>query len=783
MSTTNTNVPDVFEQLLATGHFTTHEARERLERVRVFVQEKGGCSVDCHALAQQLIAFHCDLNSLLAALLFCAGVDMERDATHVRDSFGADVLSIVRGLITLDRLRPDVSKTDTETLRQMLLVMARDLRVMLIFLIYRLHLLEHMHVVSESQRKRIASEAMHLYAPIASRLGMYSLKWQLEDHAFIYLHPEMAHEITVQLERFGAERRALLDAIQQELTGHLGVHGFSARVSGRIKSMYSIYRKMKRKNISSIFDLYDIFAVRVIVPTVYEGGNTGREMTGHLYTVLGLIHQKWTPLPDRFKDYVAVAKPNGYQSLHTTVLVSSQARLDQPLEIQIRTERMHREAEHGVAAHWLYEDTDSASTQYSREELLSQVQQDTEDGVGSGRLQKQISWLRGLMRMQETTDAQSGEHAGEHAGEQGDADVNADVDARGDHHRSDFQLDLFADRIFVFTPRGDVKDLPIDATPIDFAYAVHTDIGHRCSMARVNGVIVPLSHPLKNGDVVDIVLKPKPLPKSEWVSFVKTASARQKIKIWFNSQNRDLSFRQGRDALNKHLRRLSEPLLDDRLTLLKMYDGAPQSLSQRRRIVETIGNGTVSAYTIIRKLFAPEQLMEPVAPPPLKIVQGSARPEDKILLGGEAGLPVRLAQCCAPQEHQPIVGYVTRQYASIHRADCAHLHSCNPARILDARWRAKDATAYAARYVVRVLVEAVNRIGLIRDLTTVTADLNINILDFALRSQTENTIMRSLLLEVSGYEQLDELMQRMERVTGVLQVIREVSRPSKGHVA
>lgn len=696
-----------------------------------------------------------DESTLISGLIFSSRISLEGHASEIEKLFGSGVLKILQALAKIKHLRPDFERNDTEVLRQVILMVAEDLRVMFVCLADILDDVQHIEDVPVDQRKRLTEESLKIYAPVASRLGMYSLKWQLEDLAFKALNPFQYNHIQQQLEKVGEERKGALDAFQNELKDFLSQHEVACRITGRTKSIYSIYRKMRKKSTDLILDLHDIFAVRVILPTKFDKDSVLAESMETLYSVLGLIHNKCTPLPGRFKDYIAVPKPNGYQSLHTSILTTSSGLKNQPVEIQIRSEKMHREAEYGIAAHWLYEDTRGRSTAFDKEDILTFVDSAAEgDGeVQNKKLKRQIEWLRGLIKVQEE-------------------DVVEGEEIRVDSDLNEYKIDIFQDRIFVFTPNGEVKDLPVGSTPIDFAYSVHTDIGHRCAMAKVNGHIAPANASLKNGDVVEIILKPKPNPRPEWLSFVKTNSAKQKIKVWFKSQNRELSFREGKELLNKQLRRLNKAGLDDQLSVLKQYGEKTLSVSERQKIVEDIGNGSVPVGAVIKKMFHQNELMQPLVPVPLKEIPASAPLDSRILLGGEAGLPVRLAQCCTPAEGESIVGYVTREHASIHKIDCAHLQSSNPARVLEARWVSSlpDATQ---KYSVRVLVEAVNRIGLIRDITSVVADMNVNILDFTLKHQDEKYVVRSLLLEVDGYEQLDDILSQLENTTGVLSVMRE----------
>ena len=740
----------------------------RLQAADRFVSTCRGARIERgYRVLNGLLNLRPDETTLVSGLIFASRIVFDEHTVEIETLFGPGVVKILQALAKIKHLRPDFERNDTEVLRQVILMVAEDLRVMFVCLADILDDVQHIEDVPVDNRKRLTEESLKIYAPVASRLGMYSLKWQLEDLAFKALNPFQYNHIQQQLEKVGEERKGALDAFQRELKEFLTQHDIGCRITGRTKSIYSIYRKMRKKSTDLILDLHDIFAVRVILPTKFGKDAMPAESMETLYSVLGLIHNKCTPLPGRFKDYIAVPKPNGYQSLHTSILTTSAGLKNQPVEIQIRSEKMHREAEYGIAAHWLYEDTRGRSTEFDKEDVLTFIDNpsDKNGEVQNKKLKRQIEWLRGLIKVQED-DVPLRDASG---------DVAEGEEVRVDNDLHEYKIDIFQDRIFVFTPNGEVKDLPVGSTPIDFAYSVHTDIGHRCAMAKVNGHIAPANAALKNGDVVEVILKPKPNPRPEWLSFVKTNSARQKIKVWFKSQNRELSFREGKELLNKQLRRLNKAGLDDQLSVLKKYGAKTLTVSERQKVVEDIGNGSTPINAVIKKMFNQDELMQPLIPVPLKVIPDTAPLDSRILLGGEAGLPVQLAQCCSPKEGESIVGYVSREHASIHKIDCGHLQSSNPARVLEARW-VSSLTSDAQKYSVRILVEAVNRIGLIRDITGVVADMNVNILDFSVKHHDEKYVVRSLLLEVNGYEQLDDILSQLENLTGVLSVMREETR-------
>lgn len=665
--------------------------------------------------------------------------------------FGKNVANLLSGIKDLKEIKDHVKESDVDTLQKMFLAVAQDLRVVLIKLAARLVTMEDLSYLSVEDRKKLARETIDVYVPVAARLGVYTLKSQLEDIAFKYLYPEQYQNINEQLSDMGILKGAIIDDVKKELESFLKSNSVEAIVEGRLKSISSIYRKLKKKGRTSVSEIFDIFAIRVILPTRMRGSLESHES---LYSVLGLLHSKWVPLANRFKDYIAVPKSNGYQSLHTTVLGLGPRGYSRPVEIQIRSERMHKEAEYGIASHWLYESTSGFSTTFDRDEFLKYMRK-KDEGKGTdeseAKHKRHVEWLHGLAKLQENLQSKGGA-------------------------RDELKLDVFDDRIFVLTPQGEVKDLPVSSTPIDFAYAVHTDVGHRCAMAKVNGAIVPLDHELKNGDIVEIVLKQKSNPKPHWLSFVKTSLAESRIKSFFRSLDRERNVKEGRDLLNKHLRRYGKPTLDDEYSILKIYDGAKRSLRDREGILEEIGIGAQLANVVVRKIFPDDKLLESISAPkaPKKIEKKKKDTSPGILIGGESGLPFKFASCCAPKKDDPIVAYITVDHSvTIHKSDCKYVSNLDEKRILDASWGAKTKTA-TPMYRVRFFVEAVSRIGLLRDITEVIASNGANIVDFEMQSRTENIFVRAITLDVESFDQFDRILDRIEGVKNVLRVTKDM---------
>ena len=587
------------------------------------------------ATTELLLPLKPDEDTILAALLHDVPEDTHYTLGQIEKQFGKDVAGLVQGVGKLSLVRVQQGQAEVESWRKMFLAMAKDLRVIFIKLADRLHNMQTLEYVAKDKQQRIAEETLYVYAPIASRLGIYAMKGPLEDLCFKYLHPKEYEELRAQVEEHGRLDPKYIEKAQEILKAFLKEEDIEGEVSGRVKHLYSIYQKLKRKNANSIDNIYDLFALRVVLP---EQQREGREFFGHCYTVLGAIHSTWTPMYGRFKDYIAVPKINGYRSLHTTIIGKTVLK-NHPVELQIRTRSMHREAEYGIASHWWYKDNIPESLSFSRHDLqnilyerrllkrfhtlldqhpdwrpqfekllfeksdfsenleqflakkggFSKKEMSDLQGVLTNPAKNEelkmfkhhVDWLYGLEKLQEELMETP--------------DEGIEIDR--------MNVNVFHDRIFVLTPHGDVKDLPKDATAVDFAYAIHSDVGDRCHQAKVNGSIARLDQPLQSGDVVEIITRKNPNPNRYWLSFVKTAQARTRIKAWFRTQDREKNIKTGRELINKELRRLSKPLLGPNCGLLKHYGGKNLPFSDRENIIELIGNGSMHVGTLIRNLF------------------------------------------------------------------------------------------------------------------------------------------------------------------------------------
>ena len=529
-----------------------------------------------HPLATMdiLLSLKPDEDTLVAAMLHDVPEDTPVALVEIEEKFGKKVARLVADLGKLSVVRARSKEAEVDNLRKMFLTMAKDLRVVLIKLADRLHNMQTLKYVPAEKRYRIARETREIFAPIANRLGLHQIKNQLEDLCFLHLSPREYDHIMEQLEKQGKIREEYIDYAKKVIQKVLKREGIEGEVTGRLKHKYSIYSKMKTKGKNSVDEIFDVFAMRIILPDKYQ---QKKEIFDHCYQVLGLVHNQWTPIPRRFKDYIAMPKVNGYRSLHTTVLGLGVELRNQPTEIQIRTQSLHREAEFGIASHWWYSSTNGFSTSLSRGQVQEWLKA-PQDLKRAGSLKAQVEWLSALAQLQQ------------------------EIENNSELVRN-LKVDIFKDRIFVLTPMGEVKDFPVGATPVDFAYAIHTEIGHKCHMAKINGQIVPLNYKLKNGEVVEVVTQRNGSPSRFWLSFVKTSLACNKIKNWLNGLDREKNIKVGRDMINQQLLKLSKPLLGPNLSLLRSYGGKRQTLQNREYVLENVGKGLLGVHAVLKKIF------------------------------------------------------------------------------------------------------------------------------------------------------------------------------------
>jgi GTP diphosphokinase / guanosine-3',5'-bis(diphosphate) 3'-diphosphatase len=660
-----------------------------------------------------------DEDTIIAVILNELYIMESLSSEKIKKMFGPQVYNILNSLKMLSVLNyaENDKSSQVEVLRKMFITLAKDVRVILIWLACRLKNMRDLKEKSDKDEAfKLAKETMDVYVPIASRLGFYRMKTELEDLSFRYLnHSEFEH-ISEEVAEFGESSKKIMDFVTKQVKEFLELAGIEAEVFGRIKSVYSIYKKLKKKGLSSVRELYDFFAIRVVLPA---GGDVD-----NIYGVLGLLHSEWKPLSNRFKDYVAVPKPNGYRSLHTVLLGLGPKGVDKLVEIQIRNEEMNREAEYGFASHWIYKNS----------------------------FAPQVEWVKGLQNLHEFFD------------------TNSDV-------LQEIELDIFKDRIFVLTPRGEIKDLPATATVLDFAYSVHTEVGHKCVMAKVNSNIVSLDYELANGDVVEIITKKESSPKVKWLSIVKSNFAKSKIKVWFNSANRDSNIKSGRGLLNAQLERLNKPILDQNYSVLKGFAGQNLSLSKRENLVEEVGKGGKLASDVLRKVFPYEKNLATknteIRRNKKNKIQGDLGDlHDQVIVGGETGLAIKLANCCNPRKNSNIVGYVTRgNRVSIHKDDCRLLDSLNGERIIIAKWKGQVIVEGEVEIGLKLLVAS--RVGLMSDITKIISQFGIYIVDIRIEKAKDGLHENYFLLHLDDLDKFDAFLDKLEDIEGVLKVTRQ----------
>lgn len=695
-------------------------------------------------------------DTLIAALLHELPKTSNYDSDKVEKSFGINVRLFIEGIAKIRNLRLRQTQTSPEVLRKLIMSIAKYLRVILIRLADVQHNMETLDFVQPSKRKNIAKETLDVYVPIAARLGIYSMKTCLEDLAFRYLYPDQYVSLKYELDEYVKRQEKIMENVKADLENFLASKNIEGRIEGRLKGLYSIYTKLKRKSRTMLRDINDIFAFRLILPTHFNQSN--EEASEHLYVLLGLIHSNWTPLLNRFKDYIAVPKPNGYRSLHTTIIDFVPKPLAQPIELQIRSEKMHKEAEFGVASHWLYHEDRRGSLSHPGKEkaglalaVSDKMKMDITQ-TSKGKEKKYQNWFSGLSRLR--------------------GDISGFRDAR-----FPIEIGLFEDRIFVFTPKGDVKDLPSGSTPVDLAYAIHTDIGHSCHGAKVNDAIIPLDYKLKSGEIVEILVKSKKDPKLHWLSFVKTSLARNKIKSHFKGLDKESSMREGIEAVNKLLKNMNLPLLDDTFSILKHYGDQKLSLRERSLLLEEIGNGSISVNTVMKKIFGHVTFFKRIASNLQKTDDrqkaGAAKNSKtkKVVIGGASDIAYKFSSCCHPEPENLIIGYVSRGNAvRIHLQNCRLLKNADQKRTLHASWGEEGIERKT--YPVKIHLKANDRVGLIRDIADVFADLNVNIVNFSTNFKKEQSgiIDREMIVEVLNEEQVKTIVKKLGQVYNVLQV-------------
>ncbi|WP_274917026.1 RelA/SpoT family protein [Streptomyces sp. WZ-12] len=700
-------------------------------------KRKSGDPYITHPLAVTTILAELGMDpaTLMAGLLHDTVEDTEYGLDTLRRDFGDQVALLVDGVTKLDKVKFGEA-AQAETVRKMVVAMAKDPRVLVIKLADRLHNMRTMRYLKREKQEKKARETLEIYAPLAHRLGMNTIKWELEDLAFAILYPKMYDEIVRLVAERAPKRDEYLAIVTDEVQADLRAARIKATVTGRPKHYYSVYQKMIVRG-RDFAEIYDLVGIRVLVDTVRD-----------CYAALGTIHARWNPVPGRFKDYIAMPKFNMYQSLHTTVIGPN----GKPVELQIRTFDMHRRAEYGIAAHWKYKQEAVAGA--------SKVRTDAPKGTGKGAGQDTVNdmaWLRQLLDWQKET-----EDPGEFL--------------------ESLRFDLSRNEVFVFTPKGDVIALPAGATPVDFAYAVHTEVGHRTIGARVNGRLVPLESTLDNGDLVEVFTSKAAGagPSRDWLSFVKSPRARNKIRAWFSKERRDEAIEQGKDAIARAMRKQNLPiqriLTGDSLVTLAHEMRYPDISS----LYAAIGEGHVAAQGVVQKLVqalggqdeATEDIAESTPIRPRSKRRTSADPG--VVVKGVDDVWVKLARCCTPVPGDPIIGFVTRgSGVSVHRADCVNVDSLSrqPERILEVEW----APTQSSVFLVAIQVEALDRSRLLSDVTRVLSDQHVNILSAAVQTSRDRVATSRFTFEMGDPKHLGHVLKAVRGVEGVYDVYRVTS--------
>jgi guanosine-3',5'-bis(diphosphate) 3'-pyrophosphohydrolase len=690
---------------------------------------KSGDPFITHPLGVALILAQLGLDetSIMAALLHDAVEDTELSLVEVEQSMGFDVASLIDGLTKLDKIRfRSKEQSRAENIRKMIIATARDIRVLLIKLADRLHNMRTLAPLRPEKREVISIETIEVYAPLAHRLGMYAIKWELEDLAFATMHPKRFEEILSLVQQREPQRELLLEEVTHGIDKKLREVKIKSEVSGRPKHLYSIYQKLMVRG-KQFDEIFDLMGIRVVVDNVKD-----------CYGALGAIHTLFTPLPGRFKDYIAMPKFNMYQSLHTTVMGST----GRPIEIQIRTHEMHRAAEFGIAAHWLY-----------KEQQKGKVREE------------EMAWLQRVMDWQrESSDPRE--------------------------FMESLKIDLYSDEVFVFTPKGDVIDLSRGATPLDFAYTIHTEVGHRTVGARVNGKLVALNHELQSGDSVDIITSKGPArPSRDWLGIVRTPRARNKIRQWFARERREDALAQGREALVQAMRKQGLPV--DKVSKGQVLGTVAEELHypDLDSMHVAIGEGRLSTQSVtsrVIRLFEPEAAEEEdedvdfPSRPPRALRQRKSRGKG-VIVEGHDDLLVRLARCCTPVPGDQIIGFLTRgRGVSVHRFDCPNamaLRASNEeGRMIDVWWDSQQ----QGTFIAAIQIEALDRAKLLRDVTAAISDQGIHILSSTTRTGRDGIAALSFTFELGDPSHLEHVISSVKNVDSVFDAYRVVPSAARG---
>ena len=729
------------------AEYMTADDVAKLERAYLFARRahdgqyrKSGEPYIVHPVEVAIILsqLNMDMQTVTAALLHDVVEDCDVSKEEVARLFSPTVAELVDGVTKITRIEVEtLTDTQVATIRKMLVAMSHDIRVIVIKLADRLHNMRTLMGLKEDRRIFKSKETMEIYAPLANRLGMNSLKWELEDLAFSYLEPSKYNQVKKMVNETREARESYIDNAVQLLEHELAAVGVSAKIYGRPKHLYSIYQKMTSQG-KGFSEIYDLSAVRVIV----------NDIPG-CYAALGAVHNMWKPLPGRFKDYIAMPKNNMYQSLHTTVIGPA----GRPLEIQIRTEEMHHFNEYGIAAHWRYKEGDGSTK-------------------GERKFDEKMQWLREMLEWQQETD-----------------------DPR--EFMEGLKVDLFDSEVFVFTPKGEVLSLKAGATPLDFAYSIHTEVGNHCVGAKINGVITPLTYQLQNGDRVEILTQKNASPSRDWLNLVQTPSARAKIRSYFSKVTRGDDLIQGRDVLAKELRKEGLGISNNRSTQALKQVADELSYSTVDEMMVAVGSGKASAKQITNKVMRvlnkdaaeEEQALKSPTLEQLGLTPGGTRAQQRrkrkahnnngVEVVGLDDVFVRLSRCCNPVPGDEIIGFITRgRGVSVHRADCPNTEDLrrDPERMIDVRWESNCDSSFQ----VEIFIEAIDRLRLLQDVTIFLADAGVNILSCQTVTHKDDIVEMRFLFEVSDTKRIDKILRDILGVEGVFGARRMLPGTSAG---
>lgn len=665
------------------------------------------------AVAEILTELEQDLETVAAGILHDVVEDTAITLKDIEKEFGSEIALLVDGVTKLRRLSfQSKVQQQAENLRKMFMAMATDFRVIIIKFADRLHNMRTLAHLPTARQKDMARETIEIYAPLAHRLGIFKFKWELEDLAFRHLHSRDYYKLVAELHQRRAEREEIIARIIGFLTASLEEAGLEADITGRPKHLYSIWRKMNQQQLE-LSEIYDLTAIRVVVATVRD-----------CYTVLGQVHNLCKPIPGRFKDYIAMPKGNGYQSLHTTVV----ALKGHPVEVQIRTWEMHRMAEYGLAAHWRYK----------------------EGHGGDRQFEEKLSWLRQFMEWQVETK-----------------DTNEYIET--------LKVDLFDDEVLVFTPKGDVIDLPKGAVPLDFAYRIHSDIGNTTTGARVNGKLVPLDHELHTGDIVEIITQKGTAPSRDWLKTVKSSQARTKIRQWFKKAGREQNIEKGRELLVRELKRFGLGLADVEHVFPKALSRYNYQTDQQEDFLAALGYGGLNPTSVARRMYDDvvrlrEKELTLADVRDLKQVTVPKEATGGVVIKGVDNLLTRFSRCCKPLPGDSIVGYVTRgRGVSIHRADCPNIRTAPPERILEVEWGSLEDQAFP----VSLVISAWDRKGLLQEIMNVLGELRSNIVSINGTSLRDGFAQINVTVEVNDLDHLNSVFEKLKSVKSITDVTRQ----------